>query len=93
MIKSLPRCTFEFFNDMTATEVVLEVGSIVIFLQYAFATAKGLFIVAVILRVVFSESVVSSNVLLEDDIESGVRKKASVPRSVGKTAGNFSKCF
>ena len=29
LIKSLPRCTFEFFNDMTATEVVLEVGSIV----------------------------------------------------------------
>ena len=78
---------------MTATEVVLEVGSIVIFLQYAFATAKGLLIVAVILRVIFSEPVVSSNVLLEDDIESDVRKKASVPRSVGKTAGNFSKCF
>ena len=93
MIKSFPRCTFEFFNDMTATEVVLEVGSIVIFLQYAFATAKGLLIVAVILRVVFSEAVVSSNILLEDEIESGVRKKANVPLSVGKTAGNFSKCF
>ena len=92
MIKSLPRCTFEFFNDMTATEVVLEVGSIVIFLQYPFATAKGLLIVAVILRVVFSESVFFSNIFL-DNTESGVRKKANVPLSVGKTAGNFSKCF
>ena len=78
---------------MTATEVVLEVGSMVIFLQYHFAIAKGLFIVAVILRVVFSESVLSSNILLEDNTESGVRKKANVPLSVGKTAGNFSKCF
>ena len=78
---------------MTATEVVLEVGSIVIFLQHHFATAKGLLIVAVILRVVFSGSVISSNVLLEDNTESGVRKKANVPLPVGKTAGNFSKCF
>ena len=78
---------------MTATEVVLEVGSIVIFLQHHFATVKGLLIVAFILRVVFSEAVVSSNVLLEDEIESGVRKKANVPLSVGKTSGNFSKCF
>ena len=33
------------------------------------------------------------NVFLEDNTESGVRKKANVPLSVGKTAGNFSKCF
>ncbi len=26
LIKSLPRCTFEFFNDMTATEIAAEFG-------------------------------------------------------------------
>ena len=38
----------EFFNDITATEVVLEVGAIDKLLQYPFATLIGLLIVAVI---------------------------------------------
>jgi len=68
----LPRCTFEFFKDMTATEVVLEVGSIVILPQYPFATAKGLLITAVILRTVLSTPTISFDDFLEGNIESSV---------------------
>lgn len=75
---------------ITATEVVFEVGSIVILLQYHLATRKGLFIVAVILRTFFAKS--TSSVPLEIK-ESGLMKKANVPLAVGKTAGNLSKCF
>ena len=68
----MPRCTFEFFKDMTATEVVLEVGSIVILPQYPFATAKGLLITAVTLRTVPFTPTISSDDFLEGNIESSV---------------------
>ena len=91
LIKSCPHCKLEFFNEITATEVVLEVGAIDKLLQYPFATLIGLLIVAVIWRTFFSNRgtfVPSCKVT-----ESTSWKKANVPSSVGKIAGSFSKCF
>ena len=89
LIKSCPRCKLEFFNEITATEVVLEVGSIFRFSQYARATFIGDLILAVICRIFEDASIVS----FFNDKESGDWKKAKVPSSIGNTAGNFSKCF
>ena len=47
-MKSLPRRVFEFFNDITTTEVIFEVGVIDKELAYPFATEKGLLMKAVI---------------------------------------------
>ena len=91
LMKSCPRCRLEFFRDITATEVVLEVGSILRFSQYALATFIGELILAVMWRIFWVED--SSVVSFFTISESGDWKKAKVPSSIGKTAGSFSKCF
>ena len=87
LIKSFPRCVFEFFNEIMATEVVFDVGAIAKALVYPLATDNGLLIKAVICRSLsFSSECDNTNVSL-------LAKKATVPSSVGKTAGNLSNCF
>ena len=87
LIKSLPRRALEFFNDITTTEVIFDVGDIDRELVYLFATEEGLLIKAVICR-----SCVTLSGRTDDSV-SLFTKKATVPSSVGNTAGNFSNCF
>ena len=87
LIKSCPRRKLEFFKETVTTEVVCEVGTITKFPQYPLATFMGQLMVAVICRAPWTEEAPSTG------IESVAWKKEIVPRSVGRMAGNFSKCF
>ena len=86
LIKSWARCIFVSISDTTATEVALEVETILNTHWYPFATPNGWLTMALILRVTFCPSIFPFD-------KGSFNANPNVPASVGNTAGSLSKCL